>query len=102
MVHGNLITQDVEGIVNSANSQLQHNGGVAQVIAQAAGRSLARECHAVLANHTGLSHGKLPVGSAAKTGAGVLPFKAILHAVPPHSLDHGLLLDHSNDNLLDD
>lgn len=91
VVHGNLIKQDVDGIVNSANSLLQHNGGVARVIAVAAGPSMAQECVTVLANCRGLSHGRIAAGSAVKTGAGVLPYRAIIHAVPPHYHDQGSL-----------
>ena len=90
-MHGILIKQDVNDIVNSANSLLQHNGGVARVIAVAAGPSMAQECVTMLANCRGFSHGQIAAGSAVKTGAGVLPYRAIIHAVLPYYRDQGSL-----------
>lgn len=83
VLHGNLIKQEVEGIINSANSQLQHNGGVARAIAEAAGPYFLQECAALSSDSI------FPAGTAVQTGSGVLPFKAIIHAVPPHYTDTG-------------
>jgi O-acetyl-ADP-ribose deacetylase (regulator of RNase III) len=75
VVEGDLLDQQVEAIVNSWNRNLIPwwlllPSGVAGAIKKRAGiqpfRELAR-------------HGVLPLGGAAVTGAGRLPYKAIIH-----------------------
>jgi O-acetyl-ADP-ribose deacetylase (regulator of RNase III) len=78
VVLGDLLRQPVDAIVNAANSHLAHGGGVAGAISRAAGPELQRESDAHVR-----AHGPLPVGGAAATGAGALPFQAVLHAVGP-------------------
>jgi O-acetyl-ADP-ribose deacetylase (regulator of RNase III) len=77
-VKGDLLKQPVEAIVNAANSHLAHGGGVAFAIARAAGPDLQSESDALVR-----AKGPVPVGDAAVTGAGRLPFRAVIHAVGP-------------------
>ncbi len=71
LVEGDLTEQDVDAIVNAANSALVLGSGVAGAIAQRGGETIAEECAA---------HGPIEVGEAALTGAGDLPSRAIIHA----------------------
>lgn len=74
LVCGDITEQRVDAIVNAANSELAHGGGVAAAIARAAGPELVRESAA---------HAFVPVGSAAATSAGDLPARWVIHAVGP-------------------
>jgi len=78
VVRGNLLEEHVDAIVNAANGRLAHGGGVAGVIARAAGPELAQECERIVR-----ARGPLPSGSAVVTGAGKLAFKGVVHAVGP-------------------
>lgn len=78
MVRGNLLEEPVEAIVNAANGHLAHGGGVAGIIARAAGPALQEESDLLLQ-----THGFFPTGSAVVTTAGKLPFKGVIHAVGP-------------------
>jgi O-acetyl-ADP-ribose deacetylase (regulator of RNase III) len=78
VVLGDLLKQPVDAIVNAANAHLAHGGGVAGAIARAAGPDLQRESDALVRDQ-----GPVPVGGAAVTGAGRLPFRAVIHAVGP-------------------
>lgn len=78
MVKGNLLEQPVEAIVNAANGQLAHGGGVAAAISQAAGPQLQAESTRLVEKH-----GLYPTGAAVATAAGRLPFKGVIHAVGP-------------------
>ena len=78
MVRGNLLEEPVDAIVNAANGALAHGGGVAGIIARAAGPALQAESDAAVR-----THGYFAAGSAVATGAGRLPFKGVIHAVGP-------------------
>lgn len=78
VVHGDLLKEPVDAIVNAANGRLAHGGGVAGVISRAAGPGLQAECDRIVRER-----GPLPAGSAVVSGAGTLPFKGIIHAVGP-------------------
>ena len=78
MVRGDLLAEPVDAIVNAANGHLAHGGGVAAVIARAAGPALQEECERLVA-----ARGPLATGSAVVTTAGRLPFKGVIHAVGP-------------------
>jgi len=78
VVRGNLLEEPVDAIVNAANGHLAHGGGVAGIIARAAGPELQAESDRVVAER-----GAIPAGGAAVTGAGRLPFKGVIHAVGP-------------------
>jgi O-acetyl-ADP-ribose deacetylase len=77
-VRGNLLEEPVDAIVNAANGHLAHGGGVAGIIARAAGLELQRESDLLVQRH-----GPFPTGSAVVTTAGKLPFKGVIHAVGP-------------------
>jgi len=77
-VRGNLLEEPVEAIVNAANGHLAHGGGVAGIIARAAGTALQEESERIVR-----TQGILPVGTAVVTTAGKLPFKGVIHAVGP-------------------
>jgi O-acetyl-ADP-ribose deacetylase len=77
-VRGNLLEEPVDAIVNAANGHLAHGGGVAGIIARAAGPQLQQESDLLVQKH-----GPFPTGSALVTTAGKLPFKGVIHAVGP-------------------
>ncbi len=78
LVQGDLTQERVDAIVNAANTQLQHGGGVAGVIVRRGGAEIQAESNAWV-----LAHG--PVGHAepAYTTAGGLPCRYVIHAVGP-------------------
>lgn len=78
IVQGDITQETVDAIVNAANAQLQHGGGVAGVIARAGGADITTESRAWIAEHG-------PVGHAipAFTTAGNLPCRYVIHAVGP-------------------
>jgi O-acetyl-ADP-ribose deacetylase len=78
VVRGNLLEEPVDAIVNAANGHLAHGGGVAGIIARAAGPALQKESDRLVA-----SHGPFETGAAVATTAGKLPFKGVIHAVGP-------------------
>ena len=78
MVRGNLLEEPVEAIVNAANGHLAHGGGVAAIIARAAGPALVEESDRIVRER-----GPFPTGSAVATTAGNLPYKGVIHAVGP-------------------
>lgn len=69
-----LLDAPAEAIVNAANSNLRHGGGVAGLISRAGGPTIQQES---------LRKAPVPTGRATHTGAGNLPFKWIIHAVGP-------------------
>jgi O-acetyl-ADP-ribose deacetylase (regulator of RNase III) len=77
-VKGNLLDEPVDAIVNAANGHLAHAGGVAGLIARAAGPELQAQSDLLVRKL-----GPLPTGSAVVTTAGKLPFKGVIHAVGP-------------------
>jgi O-acetyl-ADP-ribose deacetylase len=80
-VEGDLTRQDVDAIVNAANSSLLGGGGVDGAIHAAAGPRLLEECRRL--RRTTLPDG-LPVGQAVATGAGDLPARWVIHTVGPN------------------
>jgi O-acetyl-ADP-ribose deacetylase (regulator of RNase III) len=78
LVVGDLLSEPVDAIVNAANGRLAHGGGVAAAIARAAGPALETESALIVAEQ-----GEIGVGEAVMTGAGRLPFRAVVHAVGP-------------------
>lgn len=73
-----LLTAPVDVIVNPANAGLSHGGGVAALIAAAGGDIIQAESDLFIKEH-----GKLESGMVAFTSAGLLPYKAVIHAVGP-------------------
>lgn len=80
-VEGDLTLQQVDAIVNAANSLLLGGGGVDGAIHAAAGPALLEECRRLRA---GRYHDGLPVGEAVATGAGDLPCRWVIHTVGPN------------------
>ncbi len=74
LVQGDITRQRVDVIVNAANSDLAHGGGVAASIALAGGPDLRRES---------AEHPRIPVGEAGVTTAGALSARWVVHAVGP-------------------
>lgn len=75
---GNVVFEQVDAIVNAANEDLKHIGGLAKAILNAGGATIQTESE----NYIGL-HGKLKVEDAICLGAGKLPCKKVIHAVGP-------------------
>jgi O-acetyl-ADP-ribose deacetylase (regulator of RNase III) len=73
-VLGDITAEQVDAVVNAANTHLAHGGGLAGAIVRRGGRVIQDE-----------SDGLAPVavGSAAVTGAGELPCTWVIHAVGP-------------------
>ena len=69
-----LLAQEVDAIVNAANEWLAHGAGVAGAIAAAAGPDLDEDSRRI---------GHCPTGEAVVTRAGLLPQRAVIHAVGP-------------------
>lgn len=78
IVLGDITNEPVEVIVNSANINLVHSGGVAGAILRKAGQEVQDESNALVAEL-----GSLDYGSVAVTSAGALPYKHIFHVVGP-------------------
>ncbi len=74
IVKGDITEENVDVIVNAANSYLKHGGGVAGAIVRKGGRIIQEESDKI---------GFVPVGSAAVTSAGKLKAKYVVHAVGP-------------------
>ncbi|PDL46491.1 macro domain-containing protein, partial [Listeria monocytogenes] len=78
IVKGDITEQEVDVIVNAANSGLLGGGGVDGAIHQAAGPGLLKECQ------EGINRiGSCPAGEAVITSAGGLKATYIIHAVGP-------------------
>lgn len=74
LVRGDITAQDVDAIVNAANSRLAGGGGVDGAIHRAGGPAIMEECRRI---------GGCPTGSAVATGGGALPARHVIHAVGP-------------------
>ncbi|KAE8765697.1 O-acetyl-ADP-ribose deacetylase [Georgenia thermotolerans] len=77
---GDLTTQEVDAVVNAANSTLLGGGGVDGALHRAAGPGLLEECERL--RRTTLPDG-LPVGRAVATGGHRLPADWVIHTVGP-------------------
>ena len=75
---GDLTLEPVDAIVNAANEDLQHGGGVAGAIVRRGGFVIQEESERWVRKH-----GSLPTGEVAVTGAGRLPCRYVIHAVGP-------------------
>uniref|UniRef100_A0A8C2KHV3 Macro domain-containing protein n=1 Tax=Cyprinus carpio TaxID=7962 RepID=A0A8C2KHV3_CYPCA len=78
----NICKLHVDAVVNAANEDLKHIGGLALALLQAAGPSLQQNCDL----HT-KANGPLKPGDAIITAAGRLPCKYVVHAVGPRFSD---------------
>ncbi|KAK3610484.1 hypothetical protein CHS0354_016674 [Potamilus streckersoni] len=75
-----ILNLPVDCIVNAANVNLWHDGGVAKVIADTAGPELVQQGNAAIMEQ---KNGKLPVSFQVTTTAGKLPYKYMIHTVGP-------------------
>ena len=76
---------DVDVIVNAANRELDHIGGVAKAILDKGGKSIQQESWAIIRQRGK----KLDDGEAVSTNSGKLPCKSVVHAVGPKWHDMG-------------
>ena len=73
-----LLTADVEIIVNASNSSLTHREGLTAQLLEATGTETIDQCAQLIREY-----GSIECGMAVYTTAGHLPYKAIIHAVWP-------------------
>lgn len=71
---GDITLENTDAIVNAANSDLKHGGGVAGAIVRRGGAVIQAESDRI---------GKVGVGMAAHTSAGNLSCRYVIHAVGP-------------------
>jgi O-acetyl-ADP-ribose deacetylase len=80
VVTGDITTQDVDAIVNAANSSLLGGGGVDGAIHRAGGPEILAACRRIRAEEL---PGGLPTGEAVATTGGRLPARHVIHTVGP-------------------
>ncbi|KAK6178600.1 hypothetical protein SNE40_013353 [Patella caerulea] len=78
VVKGDITDTEVDVIVNSANKELIHNGGLANDIVQKGGHTIQDECTLHIKHN-----GTLSEGDCVMTKPGHLPCKELIHAVGP-------------------
>ncbi len=78
LVHGDLTEARVDAIVNAANSQLLHGGGVAGAIVKKGGPEIQEQSERWVREHGTVQHDKPAI-----TGSGSLPCEYVIHAVGP-------------------
>jgi O-acetyl-ADP-ribose deacetylase len=78
IVQGDITNEEVDGIVNAANQQLKHGGGVAWAIVRRGGDGIQKESDQWIQKHGLVSH-----AHPAWTSGGALPARYVIHAVGP-------------------
>lgn len=78
IVGGDIVTQDVDAVVNAANSGLLGGGGVDGAILRAGGAAQMRARRQLVERI-----GSLPTGQAAWSDAGTMPARWVIHVVGP-------------------
>jgi len=92
LAQGDITTQEVDAIVNAANSTLMGGGGVDGAVHRRGGPAILAECKRIRAEQ---HPDGLPTGRAIATTAGDLPARWVIHTVGPvyaRSEDRGPLL----------
>jgi O-acetyl-ADP-ribose deacetylase (regulator of RNase III) len=74
IVHGDITEEITDAIVNAANEQLQHGGGVAAAIVEKGGDIIQIESNRLA---------PVPIGEAVVTGPGKLSVRFVIHTVGP-------------------
>lgn len=77
VVHGDITAQEVDAVVNAANSRMRGGGGVDGAIHAAGGPAVLQDCIARFPDG-------LPTGRAGWTTAGDLPARWVIHVVGPN------------------
>ncbi|MGH4027228.1 MAG: O-acetyl-ADP-ribose deacetylase [Pseudonocardiaceae bacterium] len=80
LVQGDITEQQVDAVVNAANSSLLGGGGVDGAIHRRGGPAILEQCRAL---RTDRYPDGLPTGQAVATGAGDLPARWLIHTVGP-------------------
>ena len=75
---GDITKEDMDAIVNAANSGLMGGGGVDGAIHRAGGPAIVEECKVIVANQ-----GRLPTGQAVITTGGNMKTRHVIHTVGP-------------------
>lgn len=75
---GDLTREQVDAVVNAANSSLMGGGGVDGAIHRAGGPAILAECRRIVE-----ARGPLPAGEAVITSGGHLPARHVIHTVGP-------------------
>ncbi|RME08141.1 MAG: macro domain-containing protein [Anaerolineae bacterium] len=78
LARGDITAEQVDAIVNAANAQLMHGGGVAAAIARKGGAVVWEQSRAWVREH-----GPVPHDQPAWTEGGNLPCRYVIHAVGP-------------------
>ena len=78
LVKGDITKQQVDAVVNAANSTLQGGGGVDGAIHRAGGKAIIEECLEIRNRQGGC-----PTGEAVITTAGNMPAVFVIHTVGP-------------------
>ena len=78
VMKGDITKHHVDAIVNAANGDLKHIGGLAAAIVKAGGKKIQDECDEYV-----LENGPLLEGHTHVTTAGTLPCKLVIHAYGP-------------------
>lgn len=76
-IHGDITTQQVDAVVNAANTAMRGGGGVDGAIHRAGGPAVLEDCIARFPDG-------LPTGEAGWTTAGDLPSRWVIHTVGPN------------------
>jgi O-acetyl-ADP-ribose deacetylase len=80
LVRGDITEQEVDAVVNAANSSLLGGGGVDGAIHRRGGPEILEECRRLRASRYA---GGLPTGQAVATTAGRLAARWVIHTVGP-------------------
>jgi len=78
LLQGDLTQEEVGAIVNPANEDLMHGGGVAALIARRGGNTINTESRVWIKEYGPVSHSE-----PAHTSGGNLPCRYVIHAVGP-------------------